>query len=281
VTITVRAPATVPEDSRIEMKTDGFIGDRYLDIVPGQGKPLPPGGTIIGTIGGMEGMLASLSEGGGLGELTGALRTLLTDTSQPHSLPATLGSLHQLINELQPRLLAATVGLNDLVTHVKQDVASTSGKAGKVLDRLDTTVAETGVSLKRLTRELQTSLGALQKALTTTNAFLETNKNDVAKLLASVHGLSTSLQRNTEETLVRLRQVLDHADAMVVRNDRNLYATLENLRDAAENLKVASQHVRSNPAVLIWGRRNKDKETPPDRHENPGVAGPRTCGAVR
>ena len=78
VTIVVHEEMALRADARVELRTDGFIGDRYLDIVPGYGPPLPPGSVILGAIGGVEGIVASLAGlGGGVGELSGALRSLM------------------------------------------------------------------------------------------------------------------------------------------------------------------------------------------------------------
>src|SRR5262245_60041025 len=42
VTIIVHADMALRADAHVELRTDGFIGERYLDIVPGYGQPLPP-----------------------------------------------------------------------------------------------------------------------------------------------------------------------------------------------------------------------------------------------
>ena len=41
ITIVVHEEMALREDVRVELRTDGFIGERYLDIVPGSGPPLP------------------------------------------------------------------------------------------------------------------------------------------------------------------------------------------------------------------------------------------------
>src|SRR5262249_18535294 len=56
VTIVVHEEMVLREDARVEIRTDGFIGERYLDIVPGYGSPLPPGSVVPGAIGGIEGL---------------------------------------------------------------------------------------------------------------------------------------------------------------------------------------------------------------------------------
>src|SRR5256714_5767886 len=122
VTIVVRGSVLLREDTRVEMRTDGFIGERYLDIAPGSGAPVPPGGVIVGSIGGVEGIIASLSGfGSGFGELSETLRGLLGEVSEEQSLAMTLRSLHQLLEELRPHLLELTVTLNDFLSSAQQD----------------------------------------------------------------------------------------------------------------------------------------------------------------
>jgi hypothetical protein len=49
-------------------------------------------------------------------------------------------------------------------------------------------------------------------------------------------------------------------DEIMAHNDRNLYTSVEYLRDAAENLKATARQIRSNPSVLLWG--NGDPKAP-------------------
>lgn len=272
VSIVVEPWVTVRDDSRIDIKTDGFIGDRYLDITPGQGAILPPESMIVGTLGGLEGLVASFSgTGGGLKEITDSLRTLLMDATDPNSFPTTLGSLRQLVEDLRPRLAEVSIALATLLLEVKDEVKAASSKAVTTLHTLDTTVAENRAGLQRAVVALNTTLGQAQKTLKNTQTLVDSTKGDIAKiltsvhklsettrgdtatLLASMHTLSETLRRDTGATLEQLQQVIAHADTLLVQNDRHLFTTMENLRDSTDNLKAATRQVRSNPAVLVWG----------------------------
>jgi ABC-type transporter Mla subunit MlaD len=266
VTIVVREEMGLRADARVELRTDGFIGDRYLDIVPGYGPPLPPGSVILGAIGGVEGIVASLTGPGGVGELSGALRSLM-DPAGEQSVPATLGSLRQLLEDLRPRLFELTGMLQEVLMSTQQNIASTSDKAGRTLERLDTAITENSTELKRLIREFHASLGefnktmtATQKTLATASTILNTTQGDAKKLLVSLQDLSGNLQRRTEETLTALHRVLVHVDEIIAHNDRNLYTSVEYLRDATENLKATTRQIRMNPSVLLWG--NGDQKAP-------------------
>jgi len=266
ITIVVREEMGLRADARVELRTDGFIGDRYLDIVPGYGPPLPPGSVILGAIGGVEGIVASLTGPGGVGELSGALRSLM-DPAGEQSVPATLGSLRHLLEDLRPRLFELTGMLQEVLISAQQNIASTSDKAGRTLEGLDTAITENSTELKRLIREFHASLGefnktmtATQKTLATASTILNTTQGDAKKLLVSLQDLSGNLQRRTEETLTALHRVLVHVDEIIAHNDRNLYTSVEYLRDATENLKATTRQIRMNPSVLLWG--NGDQKAP-------------------
>jgi ABC-type transporter Mla subunit MlaD len=260
VTIDVHAEMALWKDARVELRTDGFIGERYLDIIPGSGPPLPPDSVILGVIGGVEGIVASLSGlEGGFGELSGALRGL-TDPSGGQSVPATLGSLRQLLEELRPRLLELIGTFEDFLVHTQKNIVSTSTRAEHTLGLLDSAITENHADLKRLMRELHVSLGevnktmtATQKTLATATTVLNTTQGDAKKLLVSLYDLSATLQRRTVETLTALQGVLTHVDEVIAHNDRNLYTSVEYLRDATENLKATVRQIRANPSVLLWG----------------------------
>jgi phospholipid/cholesterol/gamma-HCH transport system substrate-binding protein len=263
VTIAVQSDIPLRQDAQVEMRTDGFLGDRYLDIAPGTGQPLPPGGTLLGSIGGMEGMLASLAGlGGGLNDLRQALQTLLTDTTQPHSLPTTLASANRLIDSLLPLPTTLATAVDDLVKSIKQEVAGTSSATGQTLRRLDAILADNRGGLQSLVRELNTSLVEVRQTAATLRRFAETGQEQVASLAENVRNVSETLQRRTEEVTTGVQRLLEHADGVVLQNDRNLYVTMENLRLATDNLKAATQLLRANPAVLLWGNHSSTNTGP-------------------
>jgi len=271
VTIVVYEEMALRADARVELRTDGFIGERYLDIVPGYGPPLPPGSVILGAIGGVEGIVASLAGlGGGVGELSGALHGL-TDPAGAQSVPATLGSLRQLLEDLRPRLFELTGMLKEFLVSTQHNIAATSDKAERTLGHLDAAITENNTELQRLIHELHASLGevnktmtATQKTLATATTALTTTQGDAKKLLVSLQDLSGNLQRSTEETLTVLHRVLVHVDEIIAHNDRNLYTSVEYLRDATENLKATARQVRTNPSVLLWGNGNQKEPDIPN-----------------
>lgn len=269
VTVVLQGDIPLRTDARLELRTDGFIGERYVDISPGLGALVPPGGTVLGSLGGVEGLLASFSGvGGGLDELSQALRTLLADPAQPHSLPATLANVSRLIDTLLPRLVMLTTSADALLHGVRQDVAGLSTQAGGTLRRLDGTIDDTHDGLKRLLQELNTTMITARLAVLALQRFVETSQGSVVELLSSLRRTADSLQQSTEDLVGRAQKLLTHVDTVVLQNDRNLFTTVENLREVADNLKVASQLVRGNPAVLLWGTNNPNNASPANASSN-------------
>jgi phospholipid/cholesterol/gamma-HCH transport system substrate-binding protein len=259
LTLTIRSTVPVREDSRIEMKTNGMIGDRYVDILPGSGHPLPSGSTLLGAMGGLDGMFASLADmQGEIQDTITALHMLLSDTSRPDSIPVTLASVNRLLEELRPRLTRLTETGNDLLQDVQKEVVSTSGQARRVLKGIDATIAENRPGLRRLVGELNTTMAEARQTMGATRQLLETSKDDVVTLLQSVRSLVEGLQENRRILATRVDKLLEDVDEMVVQNDRNIYLTIENLRDMTANLEATSELVRTNPAILLWGRRGHD-----------------------
>ncbi len=169
-----------------------------------------------------------------------------------------------MLEDLRPRLFELTGMLKEFLVSAQQNIASTSDKAERTLGHLDAAVTDNSAELKRLIRELHASLGevnktmtATQKTLATATTVLNTTQGDAKKLLVSLQDLSGNLQRSTAETLTVLHRVLVHVDEIIAHNDRNLYTSVEYLRDATENLKATARQVRTNPSVLLWGNGNQ------------------------
>ena len=260
--ITVDSTVSLPQDSRVEMKTDGMIGDRFVDILPGSGQPLPPGETLLGFPGGLEGLMAASPDlGGNVQDVLAAVRDF-SDASQPHSIPATLANINRLLTDLQPRLAALMTAGNGLLQHVQAELVSTSDKAGRALTSVDTIMSENRPGVRRLVRELNTTLVEARRTVQGTTQLLDASKGEVTKLMQSVHSLVNSVQKNTEAATTSVEKLLASMNTMVTQNDRNIYTAIENLRDMTAHLEATAELIRANPAVVLWGNRGKN---------NPGV----------
>jgi ABC-type transporter Mla subunit MlaD len=260
VTITVRENVSVQQDSRIEMKTDGVIGDRYIDILPGIANPVPAGSRVLGTLGGVDGVLASFGGAeSGIQDLLGALNMLLTNTSRPDSIPSTLLSMQRLLDTLPGLLAPIAPSVDALGEQVGQEIAQVSGTARHLLEEVNATLAENRAGLRRLIGELNATMDDTRRTMAAAHTLLQTDTGTVPAMLRDLRRLVEDIQKNRETMVVRVEKLVRDMDALVVRNDRNLFTTIENLRDMSAHLEAAAELVRTNPATLVWGKRTQDQ----------------------
>ncbi len=266
VAMDVKVLASVPvrNDSPVEMKTDGMIGDRYVDILPGVGSPVAPSGVLLGSAGGFDALFASFADIGGdvdIESLLASVQSLLT-AQQPHSIPNVLASVQRLLEILPPYLPTLMATIETLAQQIQQDVASTSQSARKLLAQLDHTVAENRTGLKRLVLELNGTLDDTRQALSAAQSLLTKSQTRVPQTLDRLQELIVGIQANRQQLATRLDKLLANMDAVVVQNDRNLYETIESLRQTTEHLEAAAELVRANPSTLIWGNRDRANVQP-------------------
>ncbi len=257
VAMDVKVFAAVPvrNDSPVEMKTDGMIGDRYVDILPGMGSPIAPDGVLLGSAGGFDALFASFAGAGGDVEgLLASVQSLLAD-QQPHSIPNVLASLQRLLEILPPYLPTLMATVETLAQEIQQDVASTSRSARELLGQLDDTVAENRSGLKQLIHELNGTLDDTRQALNAAQSLLTKSQTSVPHTLDRLQELIVGIQANRQQLATRLDKLMANMDSVVVQNDRNLYETIESLRQTTEHLEATAELVRANPAVVIWGNR--------------------------
>ncbi len=259
VQIVVRSAVPVRTDSRIEMKTDGVIGDRYIDIVPGVKDPVPPESILLGSLGGVDGLLASFGgAGGGMQELVESLQTLLTDTSRAESIPSTLLSVQRSLDALPAVVMPVTESIELLSQTVQQEVTTIGAATRTLLADINGTLSENRAGLQRLLSELNTTMDDTQLAMAAVHTLLQSDQGDVPMFLRDMRGLIAGIQQNRKVVAARLEKLLVDVDEVVVQGDRNLYMTIENLRDMSAHLEAAAELVRANPAILIWGKDDKE-----------------------
>jgi ABC-type transporter Mla subunit MlaD len=260
VTITVRENVSVHQDSRIEMKTDGVIGDRYIDILPGIANPVPAGSMVLGTLGGVDGVLASFGGAeSGIQDLLGALNGLLTNTSRPDSIPSTLLSVQRLLETLPGLLAPIAPAVDALGEQVGQEITQVGGTARHLLEDVNATLAENRAGLRRLIGELNATMDDTRRTMAAAHALMQTDTGAVPAMLRDLRRLVEDIQKDREMMVARVEKLMTDMDAVVVRNDRNLFTTIENLRDMSAHLEAAAELVRTNPATLVWGKRTQDQ----------------------
>jgi len=75
------------------------------------------------------------------------------------------------------------------------------------------------------------------------------NHPTLSTILKNLNGLSASLV----ETADHLDGLILRGNDLVIQNNRNIYETIRNLRDAAYHLEQGARRIRADPSILIFG----------------------------
>jgi hypothetical protein len=159
-----------------------------------------------------------------------------------------------------PGLLAPIApSVDALGERVGQDITEVSDTARHLLDDVKTTLAENRTGLRRLIGELNVTIDDTRRTMAAAHALMQTDMGAVPVMLQELRSLIENIQTNREMMVARVEKLVTDMDAVVVRNDRNLFTTIENLRDMSAHLEAAAELVRTNPALLVWGKRSQDQ----------------------
>lgn len=228
ITLDVDADIPVREDSFVTVKQDGILGPKYLEISPGSSTArLNTGGAVLPGIvprafvelgPSFEGPLQRLDK------LIENLNLIVGDAEFRRNIAGLLTDTRALLTNL-----------NDQVT-----------KMGGVATRSNETLAE-----------LQETMKAAREPLTRT---LKNTEELTAHLTKDADQLTEKLSKTLDELSARLQktgdaldQLLRDSDAVILRNNANLYETLRGLRDTTHHLELAAKRIRANPSLLLFG----------------------------
>jgi ABC-type transporter Mla subunit MlaD len=208
----------------------------------------------------VDGVLASFGGAeSGIQDLLGALNVLLTNTSRPDSIPSTLLSLQRLLDTLPDLLAPIAPSVDALGEQVGQEITQVSGAARHLLEDMNAALAENRAGLRRLIGELNATMDDTRRTMAAAHALIQTDTGAVPAMLRDLRRLVEDIQKDREIMVARVEKLMTDMDAVVVRNDRNLFTTIENLRDMSAHLEAAAELVRTNPATLVWGKRSQDQ----------------------
>jgi len=113
--------------------------------------------------------------------------------------------------------------------------------------------------LRRLIGELNATMDDTRRTMAAAHALMQTDTGAVPAMLRDLRRLVKDIQKDRETMITRVEKLMTDMDAVVLRNDRNLFTTIENLRDMSAHLEAAAELVRTNPATLVWGKRSQDQ----------------------
>ena len=226
ITLEVEPEVEVKEDSSLQVKQDGILGPKYLEITPGTpgSKRAAPGTTLPGIVPtafielgpSFEGPLARLDK------MLENLNAILGDTEFRKNIAGMLGDARTML-----------AGLSEQI----QKVGATATKTGEKTQEVLTEVQDTFKS----TRE------PLVKTIKDADLLVE-------KVAKSLDEITAKLSKTAES----LDQLLRDSDGVIVQNNRNIFETIRGLRDTTHHLELAAKRIRADPSLLLFG----GKETP-------------------
>ena len=226
-------------DASALVRTDGFLGAKFVALAPGVAKePLPPDRAIHGRLEiDMAGIMARLEEP--IARLNSILAVFNSVVDRPENIRNVEGIVSE-THELLRRVRTDTVPKAEaLVTSTDRTVREIEEKIATVGEQLCSSVERTVLAVRKLA---------------------ESAEARVQKVDPILHDLSATLATLRQ----RLDRVFDRTDQLLLDNNRNIYLTIRNVRDATAELDRLIRKLRADPSVVIWGDDEKTgPRTPP------------------
>ena len=219
---------TIPIDSKFYIRTSGYVGDKYLDVVLGMSKKyLQDGDTVIG--------------------------------ESPVDAFASLEKISQILNQLDPNI----VGKN--IQDVTQGAVSLVQKADLVAENANKVIQgfPKGQNLEKLVTEAHSTVNQLNNAIDKTQAFAQdaSAQSSINKLLSQASIVSGDLNQavknanslannkkafeDVNNLLIRAGKIIEQLDELradpLVQNE--LRETLNNANLAAKKVAFTSDEV--------------------------------------
>lgn len=230
ISVKIKPEARVRKDSRIDIRSLGMMGQKYVEISPGSpGSPeLEPGEALEGK------SPASLSEIFETGrEVATRLVALIQETQ---------AVVHDVGTESP--LKESIANANGLLTDLREQAKDLRGvmqKAGKFTDVLNTIAGD----LKHVSG---------------------TGGRELTSLLAEMRETNKSLQKRLVNLEARLDKTLGHVDSgfteaegavknvrsLVSSNEEDLAALLRHLKETSQHLELLSEDLKNHPWKVVW-----------------------------
>ncbi len=234
MTIAVDPKAPIARESKIEVRSDGLLGARYVDIhaAPQGATGLHKGDILLGSLGGIDTFLERGEE------MARRLNSMLQHLDQLLSPETGRASLPSLLKDLQTMTEAGTKAAKETGAFVQESqtllktwdpqVRGVLESSKKMMDQTITLLKQWEGMSQELRPKLLGTLGTGDKLL-------------------------KDLGANLEETRRKVDGILGRVDDIIVRNDRDLFLLLHNLRVAAQEMKLAIARIKADPSQVLFG----------------------------
>lgn len=245
ITVKVDPKARVRKDSRIEIRSLGMMGAKYVEISPGstESPDLAPGEILEGQA------PASMSQ---IMETAQQVATRLVSLIQE-----TQGLVHEVRSESS--LKETIQNSNALLVELREagrDLKPVIEKASAFADSLKSA----GNSLKQTTDEGGRELTALLKDLRQTN-------RDLQKRIEGVEGQLGKALAQAEKGFSEAGGLVKDARSVVSSNEQDLTALVKYLKETSRHLEALSVDLRAHPYKIIWKKDGTHDQVMPNGTE--------------
>lgn len=194
----IRDGIRIPVDSVASIQTQGLLGEKYVEILPGKEteKVLPPGGRVAETI-------------------------------PPANLDEIIRKVSMVSEDLQKftRTLSETMGTEE----GKQAIADIIRNVRETTEVLRTVVAGNEQRLNRIMANIDTLSSDLKE-------ISAANKEDLRVMIANLRSFSETLKTEAPGLATKLQEMSDNVSGVVSENRSNIRESIENLRSASAKL---------------------------------------------
>ncbi len=239
----LRSDVPVNEQSKATIASLNALGQNYLEIMPGSNDAprIEPGGTVESVE-----ALTFTDLTNKVGEVTDKALELMGDLQVKLDLVVTdaqelLGNLNELTGtDNQENISKLLANGNKLFDE----------QAPKI-DRITTQVSTTLENVETLLADLRKVAGNADTTIVNVNKTVEETREPIKKNLDEL-----------EKTLREARETLEEVRGLVVVNEQNINETVENFRNAAENIEALTDDLKQRPWSLIRIKPKPDRQPP-------------------
>jgi phospholipid/cholesterol/gamma-HCH transport system substrate-binding protein len=222
IALQIRKGVPVPKDSQVSVKTQGVLGDKYIEIIPGQATQYLSGGDRICCVVPSPDMNKVLADIGqavkNFGDTMGEFKGLLGDKEK----------------DAIKKSIANIEVISDDFKKISRDIEEGKGTIGKLVkdDMLYKDAKDTVESLRSVSKDIAEGKGTLGKL-----AKDETLYNDTKDAIANIKGFTEDMKKG-EGTLGKLAK------------DDTLYNDADK---AAKKVQKGAESIQEMTPVMVLG----------------------------
>jgi phospholipid/cholesterol/gamma-HCH transport system substrate-binding protein len=188
-----------------------------------------------------------------LTKLTENVNQNLTLVSQ-----SSVKNMDKIVNTTTQQIDSLGINLNASVRELNRNsnllLSDARLRVNSVGDHTDQLIVQTSKDITEMTNSINSTLKRInQMAYSAPFDSLIVNANAVTKKLAAAD--LVQLVKDLDVTVSKTSSMIANVDRTVTRGRTDLLQTLEDLREAAENLNEFSRQIAENPSVLILGNK--------------------------